>query len=728
MTHPPNVPQPHTYGGLRDVRSRVIEIGVFAALGWFAAAHWAHGLVADPPAGRVFACVVIAVAVAAAISLEDRVPAPWGTVMRLATAVSGLGAGFVAIGLDRRLLAPAHWDELADGLDRGFAGLASVEWPYDGNEPWTSLVLLLAIPLVLGVAAAFTAWPNRALRPFALVLLVAMYGMAATEHEFPGEPARGAALLLLVAAWLWLPRMPERGGRAAVAAAGAVAVACLVALPAAAGYDDGRRWIDYESWNPFEAQAASRFDWSHSYGPIDWPREGTTLMNVRSDKRHYWKLETQDFFDGTRWRRSGIGRNERPSLADPYREEWESEFDVTIRDLDTDLFAIAGTALSIDADPVAIYSDEGTVEAAGESLDEGENYSVRAYVPAPTPDEMRAAPEFVDPEIQFRYTEILLPLRSQTATEADLADSPYARVQSLARRLATGQETTYDVVRAVQRHLRSEYIYSERPPVREYPLAAFLLRDRVGYCQQFSGAMALMLRMLDIPARVAGGFTPGSYNTDTKEYRVRDLDAHSWVEVWFEGIGWVPFDPTPSVAPADSQSSAEAASASGGNSTAGEVPDPPRVGEVPPVPGAGARQGDEEPGITGWLVLAALVLAGGAVAGVLRARGAGWHGGDRRSQEEADISALVRALSAVGEQVPARATLRQLESRVERTAGAPAARYVRMLRERRFSPAGGERPDAAARRDLRRALARGRGLRARMTALIALPPAAFRRS
>ena len=725
MKPTPNVPKPHTYGGLRDVRSRVIEIGVFAALAWFAAAHWAYGLVADAPAGRVFACVVIAVAVAAAVSLVDRVPTPWRTVMRLAAAVSGLGAGFVAIGLERRLLAPAHWDELADGLDRGFAGLASVEWPYDGTEPWTSLVLLLAIPLVLGVAAALAAWPIRALRPFALVLLVAMYGMAVTEHEFPGEPARGAALLLLVAAWLWLPRMPERGGRAAVAAAGAVLVACLAALPAAAGYDDGRRWIDYESWNPFKAHAASRFDWSHSYGPIDWPRDGTTLMNVRSDKRHYWKLETQDFFDGTRWRRSGIGRNVRPPIAEPYREEWESEFDVTIRDLDTDLFAIAGTALSIDADPLAVYSDEGTVEAAGESLDEGESYSVQAYVPAPTPDEMRAAPDDVDPQFRFRYTEILLPLRSEIATEADLADSPYARVQALARRLATGQETTYDVVRAVQRHLRSEYIYSERPPVREYPLAAFLLRDRVGYCQQFSGAMALMLRMLDIPARVAGGFTPGSYNTDTKEYRVRDLDAHSWVEVWFSGIGWVPFDPTPSIAPADSQSSAEAASASGGDSGAREVPDPPRVGAVPPA-AAGEDGGDEEPGVTGWLVLAALVLAGGAGAGVMRARGLRRRG-DHRSQEEADIGALVRALSAVGEHVPARATLRQLESRVERTAGAPAARYVRMLRERRFSPAGGARPDAAARRDLRRALARGRGLRARLAALIALPPAAFRR-
>src|SRR3954453_12088164 len=64
-----------------------------------------------------------------------------------------------------------------------------------------------------------------------------------------------------------------------------------------------------------------------------------------------------------------------------------------------------------------------------------------------------------------------------------------------------------------------------------------------------------MLRMLGITSRVATGFTPGSYNSDTGEFRVRDLDAHSWVEVYFTGIGWVTFDPTPPAAPAQTQSS-----------------------------------------------------------------------------------------------------------------------------------------------------------------------------
>ena len=66
---------------------------------------------------------------------------------------------------------------------------------------------------------------------------------------------------------------------------------------------------------------------------------------------------------------------------------------------------------------------------------------------------------------------------------------------------------------------------------------------KTGYCQHFAGAMAVMLRLLGIPARVAAVFLPGSYHGDF--WQVTDHDAHTWVEVWFRGLGWLPFDPTP---------------------------------------------------------------------------------------------------------------------------------------------------------------------------------------
>ena len=118
----------------------------------------------------------------------------------------------------------------------------------------------------------------------------------------------------------------------------------------------------------------------------------------------------------------------------------------------------------------------------------------------------------------------------------------------------------YEAVRAIEHQLRSGYNYSPNVPERTYPLASFLFEDRAGYCQQYAGAMALMLRMLGIPSRVVSGFAPGTLTTRSDEvYEIRDLDAHSWVEVYFRGIGWVTFDPTPAAAPAASQAATTSA-------------------------------------------------------------------------------------------------------------------------------------------------------------------------
>ena len=735
-------------------RTLGIELAVFGALAWFAAAHWADGLVADAPADAVAASALIATAAAFGIALAGRLPSRVQRISLTAVcALAAFGLGLVTVGLDNRHLVPGNWDELADGIDRGLTGLAAAEWPYSGSEPWTRLALLMAIPPVLSLAASLSFGPGRRMRPAGLVLLVALYGTAVTEHQFGGELARGVALLLLVAAWLWLPRASQLGTRGASVAAATVAVACIAALPAAARYDDRRAWVDYESWNPFVAGAADRFDWSHSYGPIDWPREGNTLLTVRSDSRHYWKVETLDRFDGFAWGRWGYGRGNSPLLPIPYRLEWEETFEVTIRGLETDLFPIAGTAVEIKgADPVVVPSEDGTVEAVGESLEEGDSYEVTAYVPNPTPEQMRAAPSLLPAELAH-YKTVYLPPPGTTALDGsgragdaareavdraqlpararDMLASPYARVLKLARRLARGQPTTYDKVHRIQRYLRANYRYNERPPSQEFPLAAFLFEDRIGYCQQFSGAMALMLRMLGIPTRVAAGFTPGSYNRETKEYRVRDLDAHSWVEVWFTGLGWVPFDPTPAVAPAESQSGVDDASASSGLAGAPETPDR-RGGQSTSALSERAGGGavppptdESDSPVAGWAFAAGLGLLGllGVALAKLRAR----LRRRRTSPHDRELAELYRALERMGEPAPAGTTLASLEARLAARAGAPGVSYLRLLRERRYSPAGGPAPGAHERRAMRRALGAQGGLLRRLRTLAALPPVAFRR-
>ncbi len=141
---------------------------------------------------------------------------------------------------------------------------------------------------------------------------------------------------------------------------------------------------------------------------------------------------------------------------------------------------------------------------------------------------------------------------SGAVASVEIGISPYAQAYALARRLAAHARTPYAFVMRVRNFLSQAhgYSYTQNPPRRQYPLESFLFSDKEGYCQQFSGAMALLLRMGGIPARVAAGFTPGTYDKDTRRWVVTDIDAHAWVEAWFPSYGWVRFDATPKTAPA----------------------------------------------------------------------------------------------------------------------------------------------------------------------------------
>ncbi len=123
----------------------------------------------------------------------------------------------------------------------------------------------------------------------------------------------------------------------------------------------------------------------------------------------------------------------------------------------------------------------------------------------------------------------------------------------------------------IQRFLDENYTYDQNVEPRPDPLPAFLFRDRRGYCQQFAGAMALMLRMTGIPSRVVSGFAPGVAE-EGGTYSVSDTDAHSWVEVLYPGIGWVTVDPTPAQTPAHTNVTIPRAGQNGADLRAGAGP------------------------------------------------------------------------------------------------------------------------------------------------------------
>jgi transglutaminase-like putative cysteine protease len=121
------------------------------------------------------------------------------------------------------------------------------------------------------------------------------------------------------------------------------------------------------------------------------------------------------------------------------------------------------------------------------------------------------------------------------------------RIAALAQSWTEGKSSPFDRAAAIERHLRTDYRYDLASPsgAAPAPLDHFLFESRRGHCEYYSSAMAVMLRQIGIPSRNVTGYVGGQYNRFSKNYVVRQRDAHSWVEAFLEGIGWVTFDPTP---------------------------------------------------------------------------------------------------------------------------------------------------------------------------------------
>ena len=492
----------------------------------------------------------------------------------------------------------------------------------------------------------------------------------------------------------------------------------------------------------------------------------------------YWKAEVLNDFDGRGWTTSSRtdpgGDEPEDDLPLDFRERaaWSTRFEVRLRRLRTANVVGAGTVLDVSGSsrPVEPGAIPGIWTATGaRDLARGDSYTVRAHVPRPTPVQLAASTTGDDPRregaltlpVQFRddalqggpriprspinprgriidRAQISFPPfhtgREPTAHYVivdrfgpggrALARSQYDRTWALARSLRRRATSPYDYVLRVNAYLRDpRFVYTEVPPPNgtEAPLEFFLFDSRRGYCQQFSGAMALLLRMGGIPARVATGFSPGGFRGASREWVVRDTDAHSWVEAWFDGIGWVTFDPTPPATPARSQVAAITPATPTPTATATPTPEgaaarrpeglsPERTAEP-----AGGGGGDG--GLPGWALPAALAIAlTFAVALVLRRHR---RAGDPDDPAERALAELERALRRSGRTMPVGTTLIQLERRLG-SSGAGAG-YLRALRAARYGGATAL-PGRAERAAFREDLAAGLGWRGRMRALWALPP------
>ena len=278
------------------------------------------------------------------------------------------------------------------------------------------------------------------------------------------------------------------------------------------------------------------------------------VLRVRAAAPDYWRGQTFSQFDGTTWyverSQGGDGSpgndHEIPPGEGDLMYFGEPEYTQTYYvevDMPNILFA-ATQAQRVLLDATVWHRPDGALRS-DVVLPAGSAYTVQSHRTDVTPDGLRADGSSWS---------------TPTATALQLPDSTTARTRALAAQLAAGSPSTYDTVERIETWLHDHVTYDLDCPraarrARTPSTTSCSSRDR-GFCEQIASATAVMLRSLGVPARIATGYVPSERDEVAGVWISRASDAHAWVEVWFPGYGWVPFDPTASV-PFSGQSSVD---------------------------------------------------------------------------------------------------------------------------------------------------------------------------
>ena len=269
------------------------------------------------------------------------------------------------------------------------------------------------------------------------------------------------------------------------------------------------------------------------------------LLTYRTDDESpgYLRVVGLDVFRGDQWEPSRLqvpqdqsvdrGLGTPLGLADGVRRQ-QRRTTVAVRDLETQWLPLPFPAARVEIEDTWLY-DRETYNVFSTSVStRDQEYVVEHLEVEPDPAQLRAAPAPPAP-LLARFT----------ALPAGIDAS--SRVAATARAVTQRAGTPYDKALALQTWLRRDggFRYDETAPdgTGTAAVQSFLERKR-GFCVHFASAMTVMARQLGIPARMAVGFLPGE-RTAGGEWSVTVHDAHTWPELYFEGVGWVPFEPTP---------------------------------------------------------------------------------------------------------------------------------------------------------------------------------------
>jgi transglutaminase-like putative cysteine protease len=421
------------------------------------------------------------------------------------------------------------WTEFTSQLSRAVELVGDVKPPIDFDSGF-GLAACLAIGAVAVLADAFAfraAGRGETLVPSAIVFVV----VAVVGHD------RHRVLVTII--WVFTCilvvatlRRPDQ--RRSMSLLGPAVMALVVALLAGLV---GPRLPG--------AHSDALLDGSNNDGRIVEPlvdvrgrlgdRSDTVLFRVEADQPSYWHLTSLSEFDGATW---GISETELESAGGELSQSSSlSSASTTTQTITID--NLQGSTAPVAYEPIQLRAasrslfyamDSGTLLVSEEGLRPGDRYQiVSGIVDPPIANLMLASSNFPPSADDFD-----LP----SSTEID-------RLGDLAREITRAADTPYEKAIALQGFFRDNFTYSlEVPSLTSGEAFIEFLDRRSGYCEQFASTFAVMARAIGLPSRVAIGFTPGESNGNGG-YIVRSQHAHAWPEIWFDGIGWLMFEPTP---------------------------------------------------------------------------------------------------------------------------------------------------------------------------------------
>jgi protein-glutamine gamma-glutamyltransferase len=561
------------------------------------------------------------------------------------------------------------------------------------NQRWLLVLWLLAAGTlwVAGATLAVSA-PSSRRRIIAIGLLAAPWSAAVAVRHSDRAAWQGAAVLL--AGLLWF--VERRGALREAVSLGLAAALVSVGITQAVG--PRTPWFTRAS-PPSAASAFRTLDPELTYEPLSSRRRDATMLQITAAQPALWRMWVLPTFAGAGWRLDTL-----PELPQPAAER--VEIAVQVGELANDLAVSPGR---IDA----VQSTGTATPVLGEgwqllpSPRRGDTYRVRAQVVHASTEQLQHAPASNDPRVRAYLSltpgylwpsKVVVPRFGQppdSQATAMLDESPYGPVAELARHLAAGATSQWELVARVHRYLldSGRFRYTTNPPhAGPFPLVDFLLRDRAGDCQHFASAAALLLRLVGVSARVVVGFATGARERDGR-FDVHDTDAHAWIEVYFQGIGWVAFNPTPSAAQAT-------------------IPD--ELNPLVPAPdttGAGHDRQDGHRG-SGWPAVGT-VLAALTIAGVRNI-------GRRTRRGPAPLGPLLEGVvRRSGGYLQPASTLAELGAELARLVGPQTATLAAQTERVRFAP-DPPTPTAHPRIQLARALTRDLGPRRALLVLVGL--------